>query len=123
MRREHGCLSIESKDRAIDIWLFREHADVIRQIARGEIIRTINDNIVTRNNFKSVLAGEATVVRFDFDARIHIAQAIARGFQFLATDVFRAVQNLPLQIAKIDLVEINQTKFTDAGGGEIKSGR
>src|SRR5215213_6854331 len=33
MRREDSCLSIEAKDRAVDIWLAREDADVVRQVA------------------------------------------------------------------------------------------
>ena len=80
MRREHGCLAIEPKNRAINVRLFREHADVVRQVARGKIIRAVYDHIVIRDNLKRVLAREPTFVRFDLNGWVRVAQTIARGF-------------------------------------------
>jgi len=60
---------------------------------------------------------------FDFDVGVRVAQTVARRIQFFATDVFRPMQDLSLEIAKIDIVKVDQTKFADAGSGKIKRGR
>ena len=62
-------------------------------------------------------------MEFDIDVWIHFAQSVARRFHFFAADIFGSVQNLPLQIAKIDIVKIDNPNFADASGGEIKCGR
>src|SRR5437588_8402973 len=123
MRCKNSRLPVETKYRSINVWLFRKNADVVRQITRWKIIRTIDHHIVAGDNFERVLARESTFVRFDFDGRVGIAQTVARRVQLFTADVFCAVQNLPLQIAKIDIVEIDQPKFANARRREIKRRR
>src|SRR5882724_5959747 len=45
MRCENGGLSIEAKNGAVNIWLARKNADVVRQITRRKIIRAVHDNV------------------------------------------------------------------------------
>src|SRR5438270_6717925 len=123
MRRKNSRLAIEAKYRSVNVRFLCESADVVRQITRRKIVRTIDHNVVTGDDFECVLAREPALVGFDLDRRIHVPQTITRRIQFLPADVFGAVQNLPLQIAKIDIVEIDQTQFANAGGGQIKRGR
>src|SRR5439155_23150047 len=62
MRSEHGDLTLEPKHRAIDVWLPRKHADVVRQIAGGKIIRAIHDHVVVSHDLLGVFAREAALV-------------------------------------------------------------
>jgi len=123
MRREHGRLAIETKNRSVNVWLFRKNADVVRQIARRKIIGAVDHDIITGDNFERILACELAFMGFDFDVGVRVAQTVARRIQFFATDVLRPMQDLSLEIAKIDVVKIDQTKFAHAGSGKIKRSR
>src|SRR5207245_119745 len=107
MRREHGGLSLKTKYGAVDVRFTRKNAYIIRQISRRKIIRAVHDQVVLRDQLGCVLTGETALVQFDFDLRIEVAQAVPRRFQFAAANVLCSVKNLPLQIRKIDIVEIN----------------
>src|SRR6266404_6242474 len=123
MRREHGRLAIETKNRSVNVWLFREDADVVRQIPCWKIVGAIDHDVVAGDNLARVLTCELAFMGFDFDVGVRVAQTVARRIQFFATDVLRPMQDLSLEIAKIDIVKIDQTKFADAGSGKIKRGR
>ena len=107
MRSEHRRLTLEAKDRAIDVWLPCKHADVVRQITGGKVIGAVHDHVVVSHDLLRVVAGEATFVQFEFDLRINIPQPVARRCELAAADVLCSVENLPLQIGKIDTVEID----------------
>src|ERR1051326_4268828 len=123
MRSEHRRLAIETKNRSVNIRLLREDADVVRQIASRKVIRAVNDDIVIGNNFERVFARETAFVRLDFDRGIYVAQSVSRRIQLFAPDVFCAVQNLALQIAKIDIVEIDEAELSNSSRGEIERSR
>src|SRR2546423_12004829 len=98
MRREDRRLSIETKDRPVDVWLFREHANIVRKIARWKIVRPVDDDVVGADNFTRVLAREPRLMQLQLDVRIHVAQAIARRFPFFPADVLRSTQDLAPEI-------------------------
>ena len=50
-------------------------------------------------------------------------QAIPRGLQFTSADVLCSVENLPLKIGKIDIVEIDNADGPNARSCEIKRSR
>src|SRR5256885_10018616 len=110
MGREDCRLTVKAKNRSVNVWLLRENADVIRQVAGGKIVRAVNDDVVTRDNLERILTREPALVRFDFDGWVCVTQPLTRRVQFFSANVFSAVQNLPLQVAKIDIVKIDQTK-------------
>src|SRR6516164_7350815 len=67
MWREYGRLAFESENRAVHIWLFQQHTSVIGQVASGEIIRAIHDDVVGSKYVKSILAGELRMVKDHFN--------------------------------------------------------
>ena len=123
MRREHRCLSLKAEYRAVDIRLTRKNTDIVRQISRRKIIRSINDHVVAGHKLRRVFTGETALVQFDLDLRIDVVQAIAGRLQLAATDVFCSVKNLALKIRKIDIVKIYNADCPNAGGCQIKRGR
>ena len=62
-------------------------------------------------------------MQFDFDLRIDVAQAVPRRFQFAAANVLCSVKDLPLQIRKIDIVEINNPNCAHTGRGQVQCSR
>ena len=66
MRRKHAGLAFETENRAIDIRLFEQHAGVVGQIARREIIRAVHDDVVGPDDVERVFGGDARVVDDDF---------------------------------------------------------
>ena len=62
-------------------------------------------------------------MRADFDLRVQRVQLFLRRLQFRPPDIRRRVQNLPLQVAEIDDVEVDQAEGADAGGGEVHRDR
>src|SRR5262245_42803802 len=112
MRRKHSGLALEPKHRAVDIWLPRKHTDVVGEIACGEIIRTVNDYVVVSDNSLRILSGQPALVQFNLDLRVDVVQSIARRFKFASANVLCSVKNLPLQIGKIDTIEVDQPKLS-----------
>ena len=59
-------------------------------------------------------------------ADVHIGiqrvQAIACGQQLRSADILRAVEDLPLQVARIDRVEVHQPERADAGRCKVERG-
>src|SRR6267378_2160067 len=107
MRREHGRLAIETKNRSVNVWLFREDADVVRQIPCWKIIGAIDHDLVAGDNLARILTCELAFMGFDFDVRVRVAQTVARRIQFFATDVLR-----PMQICRWRLLRSTSSKST-----------
>src|SRR5262245_50376888 len=120
MRSEHGRLSFKAEYRAVDVGLTRKNTDIVRQISRRKIIRSINDHVVARHKLRRVFTGETALVQFELDLRIDVVQAIAGRLQFAATDVFCSVKNLALKVRKIDIVKIYNAECPNAGCCQIK---
>ena len=120
MRREHGALSVETKNRSVNVGFTRPNTNIVREITRRKIIRAVDDDVVARDQILRVLAREPAIVQFDVDIWVRIVQTFSRRFQFAAANVFRAVQNLTVQVRKIDIVRIDQSNRADSGRREIK---
>ena len=113
MRREHRRLTLEAEDRPVDVRLLLEDAHVVGQVARGEIIRAVDDDVVRFGDLPGVLAGEQRVVQIDLHVGIDRADAVAGGLDLLAAHILGAVQNLALEVRIIDHVEIHQPQPPD----------
>jgi len=61
-------------------------------------------------------------VRDDAYLVVEIGEARACGFEFGAADVGRAVENLAVEVRRVDVVEVDEADRADAGGGEVGRG-
>ena len=82
MRRENPGLSLKAVDRAEHQRLALEKRGVVGEEARREVIRTIDDDVITRGDLHRVVRREADAVRLDDDMRVHLAQAGDRAVEF-----------------------------------------
>src|SRR5438128_183475 len=89
-------LSFKTKDRAVNIWFAGEHAGVVYQVARGKIVRAVDDHVIVDEQPQRVLAGQTGLVSFDLDVRIDVLETILRRSDLGAPDVLGAVNDLSL---------------------------
>ena len=122
MAKTLACPS-KPEDRAVGVRLAQQHAGIVDQIARGEIVRAVGDDVVVLENFERVGAREHGVVLDDVQRRIERDELLRGGVELFAADVFGRVDDLALQIAGVHDVEIDQTQGADAGRGQIESQR
>ncbi len=119
VRREHAGLALEPEDRAIDIRLLEQHAGVVSEIARREIVRAVHHDIVGADEIEGVAGIDRGVVDDHFDVRIDARDGFFGGNRFGATHIRVRVENLPLQIGIIHRVEIHDADLADARSGKI----
>src|SRR5712664_532944 len=67
---EHGDLSFEAKNRAVHIGLAEQNARIVDEIARGEIVGAVDDDIEISKELERVVAGQLGFKRLDLDIRI-----------------------------------------------------
>src|SRR5208282_1438628 len=114
-------LTLEPENRTINVRFLEQDAGVVDEIARWEVVCAIDDNIVVFEQFEGIFAGQARFVAVDLDVGIQIVEALGSCFDLWPSDVSGAEQNLPLQIRKIDRIEIDQADAADSCSGEIES--
>ena len=121
--REDRGLTLEAEDGSVHVRLLKQHARVVHQIARREVIGSIHHDVVVFQNLERVLAGERNFVPIDLDIRIDVEHRLGRRIQLLLADVLGPVNHLALQIGEIHHVEIHQADAADARRGEIHAER
>ena len=121
--REDRGLPFEAEDRSVHVRLLQQHARVIHQVTRREIIGAVDYDVVVFQNIERVLAGQRNLVPVDLDIRIDVEHGLGRRIQLLLADVLGPVNHLALQVGEIHHVEIHQADAADARRGEIHAER
>ena len=99
-----------------------EGGDGGRGVTGRRMIVPIGQGVGVAPKFAGVGTREAALVKPHRHLRINRREPIPRRLAFRASDIGGAVEQLPLQIRKLDLIEIDEADRADAGGGEIKCG-
>src|SRR5438067_1831079 len=118
---EHGDLSVEPEHRSVHVGLGEQHARIVDEIARRKIVGAIDDDVEAAEDVQRVRRGQSIGERFDLDVRVDVVQSVPRCIDLAQADFRRAVENLALQVAAIDDVEVRDPQRSDTGGGEIQS--
>jgi len=87
-------------------------------MARGEVVGAVEHHVRFLHQIGKIL--DALVKRRDLDVGIDRLQRNARGFDLYSADVLRAVEDLALQVGKVDLVGVGDGQLADAGRGEVE---
>ena len=117
--KRHRGLSVETKNGAVDVRLFRKDADVAREVARRKIIRAVDYDLVALDQVARIRGGETRLVQMHLDLWIDLAQTIARRFHFRSADFAGAIKELPLKIREFDPVCVHQPDRAHARRGQI----
>jgi hypothetical protein len=92
-------------------------------VARGEVVRAVENDIVFREQLFDLIAFDARRDLDDFNFRVDGVESRARRFDFPRADRVGAIEDLPLQVGEIDLVGVGQRQPADARRGEIEGRR
>ena len=95
-------------------------AGAVERMARGEVIRAVEDHVSVLHQFGEILY--PLVERHDFDVGVDRLQRGLRGFDLDRADRIGAIEDLALQVGEIDLVGVGDGQAADAGGGEVEGG-
>jgi len=101
----------------------KQNAGVVDEIARGEIVGAINDDVEVLEQFQRVGAGKLRFERLDLNVRIEVRESRARGFALGLADVTGAKRDLALEVGEVHHVKVNEAEFADARGGKIQAQR
>src|SRR6185437_5373205 len=123
LRTKNRRLSLEAKDASERVRLAEQHRRIVRQIASGEVVRSVHNDIEVTHDFERVHRVEPSVEGLEMNVWIHIVDAIARRVEFGATDVGCTVQDLSMQVGCVHDIEVNQSESADAGSREIQGAR
>jgi hypothetical protein len=121
MGRKNGALTLETRNRSVNEGLFQKHTDIVTQIARREIVRSIQDQIVGFHDIHRRGGIETDIVNLDADIRIGLEETLSRTVGFFSSDIGAAMKNLALEVCLIHNIEIDDSEGSHAGGSEIKT--
>ena len=123
MRRKNGRLTLKAMNRTIDQGFFEKKRCIVRQEARGKIVRAIDDHIVACGNRHRLIGSESHAMKINFHMGIDLAQPRSRAVEFGFSDPRLAVQDLTMEVGNIDHIGVDQTNPTDTGSSEIERRR
>ena len=103
--------------------LSEQHAGVVDQVARLEVVCAVGDDVVVLEDLERVGAGEHGVVLHDVHEGVQALEHDLGGVDLELADGGGGVDDLALQVAGVDGVEVDQAERADAGGGEIECER
>src|SRR5262245_48154172 len=66
-RREYRRLAIEAKDAAVDVRLLEQHAGIVDQIARREVVGAVDDDVVGLEKLQGVGRAQPRLVEVELD--------------------------------------------------------
>src|SRR5204862_2154594 len=99
---------LKTEDGSVNIRFSGEHARVVNQISRREVIGAVRNDVEVAEHFERIRAAQLRIERPQIEVRINRLQLVGRGIQLLAPYVGGEVNNLPLQIGVIHHIEIDQ---------------
>src|SRR5262249_39811625 len=98
------------------------HAGVVHQVARGEVVGAVDDDVVRLQDLQRVGRRQLRLVQLDAHAGVDRLQPITGRLQLGPAHVGGAVQHLALQVAEVDDVEVDGAEAPAAGRGGVQRG-
>lgn len=119
MRVENGHLALEPVDRSVNDGDFRKIPEVTGEESGGEIVTTIDNQVAAIDQTQGIVGSEPLLVGDDFDLRIQILQLRECAMGFGRTDGGGPVDDLPVEVGRIDRIGIHDDEFSHSGSGEV----
>ena len=120
---EHAQLALEPEDRAVHVRDTRQDAGVVDEVAGGEVVRAVDDQVVAGHDLQGVVGGQEGAVLHHLDVGVDLRDRRSGGVDLVCTDVGGAVDDLALQVGGVDDVVIHQTDGAHTGGSEVERQR
>jgi hypothetical protein len=123
-------VGLEGADVAVEGAHRREHqrlpgeiAGIADQVARGEIVRAVGNDVIARDDRKRVAGIEALIVGLDLYMRVEPRYGLARALDLGEPHPRRIVHDLPLQVVQRYAVVIDDAERADAGRRQVHEHR
>src|SRR2546423_6858710 len=101
-------------DSAVDVRNTEQNRSVVDEVPRREVVGPIDNQIVAAHDLERVGRRQSRVVKFEANVWIDVVQTVACRIQLRPANGARPVQDLTLQIGKIDVVVINEPYGADS---------
>ena len=108
VRGENTHLSLKLIDRSVNIGDLKKVSHVIAEIACGEVVRAIDDQIIATRDVHRIARLEEDVMAVQGYVRIDLPQSALRRLQFLGSNVSLAVKQLPMKVRSVHRIRIDQ---------------
>ena len=123
MGADGGQRPVEDADRRGHQRLLRKVAGIGHEIAGGEIVGTIGDEIVAGNDIERVVRREPHPMGLDVHMGIEAAERRGGALHLGPADIAGGVDDLALQVRQRDRIVVDHAERADAGRREIKQHR
>src|SRR6516225_6747577 len=118
-----GERAVENADRGGDERLLGKEAGVGDEVARGEIVGAVDNDVIAGDERQRVGGDEPRRVRLHRHVRVEAADRGRRALHLGPADLGRAVDDLALQVRERDRVVVDDAERADPGRGEIEQRR
>src|ERR1700674_1936556 len=120
---KHAGLTFEAEDGSIHIRLAGQHASIINEVASGEVVGAVGDDVKITKEFQSVRAAKPRIKRPQIQKGIDRLELVSRRVELLAPHIGGGVNDLPLQVGVVDDIKVDQAQRPHARGRQIQSQR
>ena len=103
----------------MDVGLAGEVAGVVHEIARVEVVRPVDDQVVVLDDVHHVVHVDARGQRDDVHVGVERAEHLRARLDLGPPDIGRGVEDLALEVGHVDDVAVHQADGADAGRGEV----
>ena len=123
LRPEHRQLSVEPVDRSPHVRLAEQHARVVHEVPRGEVVRSVDDQVVAAEEVERVLRRDEGLVLDHVDERVDLLDRVFRAVELLPADVRLAVHDLTLEVRLVHHVVVDEAEGSHACRREVHRDR
>src|SRR5207248_10526791 len=116
-------LALEAVDGAVDQRLLEEEGGVVGEVPGREVVGAVDDQVVGLEDLERVLRVDVQAVLDDLDVGVDGLQGLGGGLRLRLANVGGAVKDLALQVAGVDLVEVDDAQGAHAGRRQVKRRR
>ena len=120
---EGGQMAVEGANRGENERAAREIAGIVDEVARGEIIRAVGDEVELGDDIERILRHEPRRVEAQLHMGIQALDGLGGALGLEAADAARVVDDLALEIVACDAVVVDDADGADARRGEIEQER
>ena len=123
MGLEGGDLAVEAQHRARDECPPGGYGGVVDEVAGGEVVAAVEDEVVVAEEPGGVGFSQPFVVGLDADGGVERPDGGGGALGLGPADAVRAVDHLALEVGDIDIVVVDDAERADPSGGEIEQDR
>jgi hypothetical protein len=118
---EDADLAVEPEDGAPDIGLAQDGGGVVHQVAGGEVVRPVQDQVVAGEQLQGVGGVQPDVVQPDVHQRVEGRDGVPRRLDLRPAHVRHPVDDLALQVAEVNGVVVDDAQVPTPAAARYSS--